>query len=589
MARQLIAAPETPSTEDDARPTVNLPWWRRLWRAPVAAHATVLAVILLALIPVVGTGVSFSADEGAAIIQARSLARGDGWLVDHPVPEADADGRNYPLELSARGPRGTAPFAKHPLYPLLLAGADRVGGTAAMVLLSLAGTVAAAALAAALAARIDPTLARPSLWAVGVGSPLLFDGYLVIAHTLGAALAAGAVLCAVHAVEHRRRRPAAVGGVFACVLAAALLRSEATLFAVALALAVSAAVALRRRGLGGLGAAGASIAAAGMARGLEGRWVRHIVGGPSTTTGSFDVAADGLSARLRGFRLTWLTPSYTGRPAHDLALLVMLALVVAAAVLARRRPGDRAGVFLLAGTAAGAAWAALALDPDALVPGLLVTLPVAAAGVALLRRQSLRSPAATVAAVTFTVFALAVLATQYPQGGSGEWGGRYFAMGLPLLVPLALAGLAGQRGRSDRVTASAGIGALVACTAAVSVMALTSLSSNHRFTGDLMARIGRGGEQVGDRPVMVATSGAVPRLAWATFDRQRWLLADDEDHEDLPGLVHRLRAAGVARFALVTNRLPVDGARLDRAGARVLSRDGRPDGGEWQVLVVATG
>ena len=552
------------------------------------AHAATLAVVLVALLPVVGTGASFSADEGAAIIQARSLARGDGWLVDQPVPEADPDGRHYPLELSARGPAGTAPFAKHPLYALLLAGASRVGGVTAMVLLSLAGTVVAAALAAALGARIDPALARPSLWVVGVGSPLLFDGYLVIAHTLGAALAAGAALCALRAVEQRSRRPVAVGGVFACVLAAALLRSEATLLALALAVAVLAlAKGQGRSGLAGFAAAGASIAAAGAARVLEARWVRHVVGGPPTTTGSFDVTADGFSARLRGFRLTWLTPSYTGSPAHDLALLAMLALVVAAAVLARRRPADRGGVLLLAGTAAGAALGALVLDPDALVPGLLVTLPAVAAGVALLRRETFRSPAAALAGGTFAVFALAVLATQYPQGGSGEWGGRYFAVGLPLLVPLALAGLADRRGRVDRVAARGGLAALVACTAAVSVMAVASLGSNHRYTADLMARVERGGEQVGDRPVMVATAGAVPRLAWATFDRQRWLLADADDEDDLSHLVAGLRTAGVARFGLVTNRLQRDVARLERAGARVVSRDGRADGGDWQVLVVA--
>ena len=122
------------------------------------------------------------------------------------MPEVDPDGVNYPLEFSESGPRGWTPFAKHPLYPLLLAGADRVAGVAGMVLLSLAGTVAAAGLAGALARRLDPGLTRPAIWVVGLASPLLFDGFLVIAHTLGAALVASAVLAAVVAIE--RRRPA---------------------------------------------------------------------------------------------------------------------------------------------------------------------------------------------------------------------------------------------------------------------------------------------------------------------------------------------------------------------------------------------
>ncbi|HEV3401140.1 MAG TPA: hypothetical protein VG078_04905, partial [Acidimicrobiales bacterium] len=224
------------------------PWWRRVWRLPLGVHVAALAVVLVALVPVVGPGVSFSADEGAAIVQARHLARGDGWIVDHPVPEADPEGTNYPLELSARGLDGrTAPFAKHPLYAVLLGAASRLGGVTAMVLLSVAGTIAAAALAAALAGRMGPGLARPALWAVGAGSPLLFDGYLVIAHTLGAALAAAAVLCAVRAFEDRRRWLSSAAGVLACAAVAVLLRTEASLFALALAATVAVAAVVRRQ------------------------------------------------------------------------------------------------------------------------------------------------------------------------------------------------------------------------------------------------------------------------------------------------------------------------------------------------------
>jgi len=46
-------------------------------------------MVLLALVPLIGTGSSFSADEGAAIVQAKSLDRGDGWIVEHPFPAVD--------------------------------------------------------------------------------------------------------------------------------------------------------------------------------------------------------------------------------------------------------------------------------------------------------------------------------------------------------------------------------------------------------------------------------------------------------------------------------------------------------------------
>ena len=214
---------------------------RRAWAAPLWAHLLALALVLAAAAAVVGTDASFSADEGAAITQARSLADGGGWIVEHPVPEVDPDGDLYPLELSARGSKGVAPFAKHPFYALVLAGAEKVGGSSAMVALSLLGTLVAAAVAAALANHLGgSTLARPALWAVGLGSPLFFDGNIVIAHTLGAAAAGAAVLAALLALD--RRRPALAVLVAPLVVVAVLLRTEALLFGLALA-----AAAARRR------------------------------------------------------------------------------------------------------------------------------------------------------------------------------------------------------------------------------------------------------------------------------------------------------------------------------------------------------
>jgi hypothetical protein len=263
-----------------------------------------LGLVLVALVPLVGTGASFSADEGAAIVQARHLSRGQGWVVGHPVPGADPTGRNYPLELSTRGPRGTAPFVKHPLYALLLAGADRLGGVTAMVLLSVAGTVAAAVLAAALAGRLRPGLARPSLWAVGLASPLLFDGYLVIAHTLGAALAAGAVVCALRGLEGRGRPAVAVAGVAGCMAVAVLLRNEAVFWGLALGVAVGAFALRRRSRVGGALAVGSVLAAAAAHLG-EQAWIGRILGGDTTGVGGgVDAASGFLADRVHSLTLT---------------------------------------------------------------------------------------------------------------------------------------------------------------------------------------------------------------------------------------------------------------------------------------------
>src|SRR5205823_12516208 len=117
---------------------------RRLLDAPLAAHAVGLVFVLLALLPVVGTASQFSADEGAAVAQAVQLERGEGWTTAHPFPAVDPSGDAYPFELSVRRGDRYAPFAKHPIYPVLLAGAYRVAGRLGMLLLSIAGTVVAA-------------------------------------------------------------------------------------------------------------------------------------------------------------------------------------------------------------------------------------------------------------------------------------------------------------------------------------------------------------------------------------------------------------------------------------------------------------
>ncbi|MDP1794388.1 MAG: hypothetical protein Q8K63_09660, partial [Acidimicrobiales bacterium] len=200
---------------------------RRAWAAPIAAHLAALLLVLVAGAVFVGTHASLSTDEGAAIVQARQLAEHDSWIRPHPYPELDPEGRNYPYELSERGTKGFAPYAKHPLYALVLGGLWGIGGINALVGLSIAGTVAAGAVAARFARRIDAALERPALWALGLGSPLLFDSYLVIAHAISAAIA-GALLLLLTRDDSRYRVPAMVGaGGLAGTLV--LLRTEGVL------------------------------------------------------------------------------------------------------------------------------------------------------------------------------------------------------------------------------------------------------------------------------------------------------------------------------------------------------------------------
>ena len=547
----------------------------------LGVHAAALALVLLALVPVIGTGASFSADEGAAITQARSLSRGDGWIVEHPLPEVDRTGVSYPLENSERGSLGVAPYAKHPLYPLLLAAADRLGGVTGMVLLSLAGTIAAATMAALLARRLDPTLDRPVLWVVGLGSPLLFDGFLVIGHALGAALAVAAVLLALRAVE--RRRPLDALALAPVVAAGVLLRTEFLFLALALAATVFLAGLVARRLAVPALVAAVAVTAAVAARIGEREWTGRIVGGAGSGVQlPSGLPGGGFPGRVRGFVLTWLTPGYgDGGPVH-LALLVMLVSVMGAAWLARRRPEDRRVVVGLSVTAVSAAIVALLSAPANVVPGLLVAFPLAGAGLLLLRREHLGTPAGRLSMGTFGLFALGVAATQYQRGGSGEWGGRYFALGIAVITPVLVLALRDAGRRLEPQSRRLATTSLVGCTVALSVMGIGSLRAAHQRNGSMNGAISAAAASTpagdGGPAVVVAADGALARQGWPTFDEARWLLGG----ADLPALAERLQAVGIPQFVFVTRDPAGPGA-----GLTVLDRqEGGGAGRQWYVMVV---
>jgi hypothetical protein len=559
-----------------------------IWGVPVWAHLVALALVLVALMAVVGTSSSFSADEGAAIVEARSLASGGGWVVEHPMPAADPGAVNYPLELSDRGVRGSAPYAKHPLYPLLLAGADRLGGVRAMVLLSLIGTIAAAGVAGALARWLDPGRARGAGWGVGLASPLFFDGSLVIAHTLGAALAGAAVLLGIVAVE--RRSPRTAVAVVPAMVACVLLRNEGLFIAGALAV-VAGVISVRRSDVRVVAAVVAigSLAAGAGAHVVDRLWMAHLVGAVGSGVGSAANPATSdpaglVNGRVQGFLVTWLTPGYGVRPVVGLLLLVVLVAVAFGAIMVRRHPTDSRRIVGSATAAAGAAIAAVVAGPGTVVPGLLVAFPFAYVGLLLLSRRTLRTDTARITATVSALFAVAVLATQYAKGGSGEWGGRYFALAIPVAVPVLLLALWDQRDRLTPVVARRAAAAMVVCSLALTTMGVTALRSYHRANARLVAAVDHAGLSVAaDHPIMVTTEGAMPRLAWSTFDRQSWLLADTNGLGDL---LDRLKGAGVTRLVFVSRNIDRDRDALDGAGARIISTDRSESARRWEILVL---
>lgn len=472
------------------------------------------------------------------------------------------------------------PFAKHPAYALLLAGAHRLGGVAAMVLLSVAGVVAAAALAGALVARFDPVLRRPAIWTVGLASPLFFDGFLVIGHTLGAALAAGAALCALVAIVDRR--PVVALAVAPCVAGAVLLRSEAVLFAGALAVVALVARLRAPSRLPAILVAGAALASAVTARMAEAAWLESILG---QGAGALELpnrlgTDDFLQGRLDSFFITWLLPDYKSSQPFSLLLLVMLMALAIAAIQARSAPANRMRVLAPAGIAAGAATGAFVAAPATVVPGLLLAFPAVVAGVLVARRSLFRDPGVVLAAGTSVVFALAVLATQYNSGGTGEWGGRYFALAIPVFVPVLLLALHRQGRRLERTTRRGALAALVVCSLALTSMALLSVRSSHRYWSGVMDSVKQAHGVAGPGAPVMATWSAAPRYVWPILDRSRWVVTSSAD-------VGRLRRSfaelGFRRYLFVSIDVEADRAAL--AGLDVVWSDGPLDNGR-RILVV---
>lgn len=509
----------------------------RLWQRPLGQHALALTLLLLALLPWLGSSRLFSADEGAVQAQAHVLAEGDGWFVDHVRPELHPDGSLFLLHNSAPDGDRSAPFAKHPAYAVALAPLEAVGGKPAMVLTSILGTVLAALAAGLLARRLRPGTERWALWAVGLASPAFLYGYVLIAHTLGAALAGLAVYLAVRDRPGWRDPVGVVAALAVCVT----LRSEAVLLGLGLAAACVLAAWLHRRPRFLL-LSGAAFAGAVVGQVLD-QWLADLVasgqGAVNPTAGS---GGTWLSDRVFATVLTWLLPSYDGLGADDLLLLGTCLFGVATIVIARRRPDDAEGLKLFATLAAACAVARLAI-PAGQTPGLLIAFPLLAAGlVALDRKRLARDPAATIAAATFGLYALAVLATQYREGGSGEWGGRYFLLGLPVIVPVVLAALADLGERLD-----AEVRRHLVAAAAVGSLAMAASAGLALYEKQWLGQTGVDGleamAQAHPDAAVIVTDGNAGRRAWRhAVAGDEWFLSEGED--GLPELADALAAEG---------------------------------------------
>lgn len=556
-------------------------WAGRLWQSPLWAHAVALAAVLGVALVLTRPLVAYATDEGAAIIQAEVLNRTGQWILPVPTHALDPRDRAQPIPHDNEGPKGRAPYAKHPLYPLILVGAFVVAGNLGYVLLSVLGTLAAAVLAALLAGRIRAGADRLVLWGVGVASPLFFDGTWVLAHSLAAASAAGAALLIVIACERASAGPKSTSGLTAtnlalmgagaaCVALATGVRTEGAILGAALAMGALVWGAARRRWLGAV-AALLSVAAVVAVRYGERLASDAILGssaveGVPSTAASSSAPAPGswLLARVDAIRTTLLTPSYVGGPKVVL-LVVGAALMLAAGVTARLgRPPAR--VMALGGVATLAYVLWFPYGDRYAVPGLLIACPAIGASVVCVDRRLLEQPTALLLSVTAAAAVAGVVLTEYYYGGGTEWGGRFFAFVIPLAAaPLgaAVAGLASPQRRA-LVAGLAATGMATAGLALASVRAVHHAASTDAAAVGACARIAGppGSPALDRRPLIVTSWRFFPQGMWKFFFDYQWLAPESSALDRYLGTA---ADHGVQRLVLVSlhpkDELPAPGFR----------------------------
>ena len=572
----------------------------RLSTVPLWAHALLLGLVLVGLVPILGAEGRFMSDEGAALAQVDQVTREGTWFVPNPFVEVDPDGAWFVFEKAAWNGEGGAPLGKKAAYPIVLAGPYALAGTTGAVLVSVAGAVLASVTAAALARRFDPRFGAAALWLAGLLTPLLFDATLVLGHTLGAALAGGATLLLLPPPgEPPRAGPWRLAAGLVGLVALVLLRNEGLFFAGGLAVALGLIGWEQRRGgsstatapsgvalLIPLGCVGAAVLGYGLDR-VADRRVLGVTGSYVPASGS-DRSGGGVGSlatdRIDAAMTTLLRPGYVSSTG-GLVLLGVLVVGLVVAVVARR--GGSAQVLKVASVIlAGLSALRLVLPRPGLdvVPGLLVAAPVLPWGIALARRDTVARPPGRDLLVVAGVFGAAVLATQYRTGGAWEWGGRFFGLALPLLAAVAVAGLvdAGDRRGGERRWL---VGSMLVAAGLVAVSGLGAQARTQDANAELEAVVAQfaAGTRAGDggRPVVIGTEPDLLRSAWRSTDALRILRV--EDPAELGEALSRLEDVGITEVTIVTQAGPAVRAELERTGAEVERTRGDEVDGAWWV------
>jgi hypothetical protein len=226
-----------------------------------------------------------------------------------------------------------------------------------------------------------------------------------------------------------------------------------------------------------------------------------------------------------------LTPGYQAGSRQALVLGAAAALLAVGALLLRRpRSTEFGSVVILAGAALFVA--RTVLGPSVAVPGLLIAFPVALVALGLLVPDDLARDWQVLLTACLTVFAAAVVATQYAKGGGVEWGGRYFAIGIPVASVVGTSVLRRHLQHVPRAAATTVVVGLCVSSAALALLGAAALGRTHQATrqlGEVLASASKESQVAGKPTVVLTSQRFVPQLEWQMYDRFIWLTPTESD------------------------------------------------------------
>lgn len=504
-----------PATDDPHPGRIPPGWWR---------HVVALGAILVAFVPLFSSGDIASPDEGLYSAQAAALVDGS-WWAERPAPGLDPDGSMDPLRPGAVDEDEHLPYSRHPLYPLLLAPLYALGGSAAMLLLSVAGTLAAATATSLLAGRLQADLVLPALWVTGLGSPLVFDASLVMAHAPAVGAAAWMLVATTRAVDDGRT--VWLGALVPLGVLTAMLRSEGVIVVAATGVATAGVALLRpRRDLRAIAIGVSIVGLAGATHLLDEHLAARIARG-SMSGSSFDRRSSVWNALWNDLAVPWT------RDATDMTVTVVLAAVfgiIGLALLRARLPSSVLPASMLLIAAAAALARHLEAAPGN-ISGLVPAFPLLVGGLLCLRREQLAVPLAGRSVLLAAATTIGIAATSYGAGGVTQWGGRFFHVLLPAVIPLALGGLHRAVHHLARPTRLVVVAASVVLVGSHSVLALRAnhhvRANTDRILGEL-ATVAPDASTATDRTVTLwlrLSDSGDTRMAWREVVAGRPLLS----------------------------------------------------------------